>query len=128
MRPGALVKLLLLTGCRRDDMCYLRPGQIQADKIIFAESYTKNNEPHTVPLTPAMRRVLDSLPAGGEYVLLAMVPALGGHSKARAAIVTPMLLIIGLTTAYSGVPSRPASPVSACRYRSQSLRSTINPV
>ena len=62
--PGALVKLLLLTGCRRDDMCYLRPGQIRADKIIFPEWLTKNNEPHTVPLTPAMRRVLDSLPAG----------------------------------------------------------------
>jgi integrase len=89
--PGALVKLLLLTGCRRDEICYLRRAEVKADKLEFPESRTKNDEPHTVPITAAIRRVLDTLPKSREYVLTGADAGLGGHSKARAAIKTPGL-------------------------------------
>lgn len=89
--PGALVKLLLLTGCRRDEICYLRRDQIRDNRIVFPESLTKNNEPHSVPITPAIRRALDTLPDKSEYALTGNGAGLGGHSKARAAIKTPSL-------------------------------------
>jgi integrase len=89
--PGALIKLLLLTGCWRDEICYLRRAEVKADKLEFPESRTKNDEPHTVPITPAIRRVLDTLPKSGEYILTGADAGLGGHSKARAAIKTPDL-------------------------------------
>lgn len=88
---GALVKLLLLSGCRRDEICYLPRANIKADKIVFPESLTKNGEPHTVPITPMIRCVLDTLPGRGKYALTGNGTGLGGHSKARRAIKTPTL-------------------------------------
>ena len=89
--PGALVKLLLLTGCRRDEICYLPHANIQADKIVFPQSLTKNDEPHTVPITPMIRRALDTLPKSGTFALTGNGKGLGGHTKAREAIKTPGL-------------------------------------
>jgi integrase len=89
--PGALVKLLLLTGCRRDEIAYLRRAEVKAEKLEFPASRTKNDEPHSVPITPMIRRVLGTLPKSGEYVLNGNGAGLGGHTKARAAIKTPGL-------------------------------------
>jgi integrase len=86
---GALVKLLLLSGCRRDEMCYLPHADIKADKIVFSASRTKNDEPHTVPITPMIRRVLNTLPKAGKIALTGADKGLGGHSQARDAIKTP---------------------------------------
>jgi integrase len=52
---------------------------------------TKNGEPHTVPITPVIRRVLDTLPKPGIFALTGNGKGLGGHTKARAAIVMPDL-------------------------------------
>lgn len=89
--PGALVKLLLLTGCRRDEICYLPRADIKDDKIEFPQSRTKNGKAHTVTITPMIRRVLDTLPKSGSFALTGNGKGLGGHSKARAAIETPDL-------------------------------------
>ncbi len=86
---GALVKLLLLTGCRRSEICYLTRPQLKASYIVFPESLTKNGEPHGVPRTWLIDRVLADLPKSGLHVLTGQEKGLGGHTKARAAIKTP---------------------------------------
>jgi len=40
--PGALVKLLLLTGCRRDEIAYLRRAEVKAEKLEFPASRTNH--------------------------------------------------------------------------------------
>jgi integrase len=86
--PGALVKLLLLSGCRRDEICYLPRTDIKADKIVFPGSRTKTGEPHTVPITPMIRHVLESLSKSGKFALTGADKGLGGHSQARDAVET----------------------------------------
>jgi integrase len=86
--PGAMVKLLLLTGCRRDEIAYLPRAHIKADKIVFPESLTKNNEPHSVPITSMIRRVLDTLPKSGKFALtgtddMGAIPSRGRRSRHR---------------------------------------------
>lgn len=84
--PGALVKLLVLTGLRRTETTHLQWSEIGDKAITLAGSRTKNGSPHTVPITPAIRRVLDSLPPTGQFVVTGADAGLGGHSKAKAAI------------------------------------------
>jgi integrase len=66
---GALVKLLLLTGCRRNEIAELQWSEVGTDAIELPGERTKNGERHTVPMTRAIRAVLDTLPKGGKYVL-----------------------------------------------------------
>ena len=90
---GGYVKLLLLTGCRRDEIAYLRRHELKADTIELpggkAAARTKNRDPHSVPLTWLMRRVLAEFPKGGDFVVTGNGTGLGGHTKARDAIETP---------------------------------------
>lgn len=86
--PGALVKLLLLTGCRRDEMCFLRRSEVRANSIELPGERTKNGVAHSIPLTWLMRRIIVGLPKGGKFVLTGQDQGLGGHTKARARIVT----------------------------------------
>ena len=66
---GALVKLLLLTGCRRSEILQLERSELKPDSIELPGGRSKNGEPLSVPLTPAMRAVLATLPKGGRFVL-----------------------------------------------------------
>jgi integrase len=66
---GALVKLLLLTGCRRSEITKLERSEIKANSIELDGKRTKNGEPLSVPLTDAMRAVLAKLPKTGRFVL-----------------------------------------------------------
>jgi integrase len=84
--PGALVKLLVLTGLRRTEATHLQWSEIGDKAITLAGSRTKNGSPHTVPITPAIKRVLGALPRTGAYVVTGADAGLGGHSKARKAI------------------------------------------
>jgi integrase len=61
---GAAVKLLILTGCRRNEISHLRSSEIKADAIELPGERTKTGEPHRVPLTAAMRTILAGLPEG----------------------------------------------------------------
>jgi integrase len=82
----SVAKLLLLTGCRRNEIGYLRHANVKATEIVFPESLTKNGEPHSVPITPMIRRLLGALPKSGEYVLTGNGAGLGGHTKASPVI------------------------------------------
>jgi integrase len=66
---GALVNLLVLSGARRNEVTELAREEIGADAIELSGGRTKNGLPHTSPLTPMIRRVLNSLPTGGKFVL-----------------------------------------------------------
>jgi integrase len=58
---GALVKLLILTGCRRNEIADLSHNEITDTEIVIPGTRTKNKVEHHVALTPAMRSVLDAL-------------------------------------------------------------------
>ncbi len=92
---GALVKLLLLTGCRRTEITHLKWREVEGTEIVLPgrgiDRKTKNRKAHRVPITPMIRRVLDDLPHTGTYVVTGSDAGLGGHTKARAKIETPKL-------------------------------------
>jgi integrase len=66
---GALAKLLILTGCRRNEIARLEWSEIVGDFIVLPPMRTKTGEPHRVFITPLMRSILDALPKRGQYVL-----------------------------------------------------------
>ena len=88
---GALAKLLILTGCRRDEIASLQRRELNGDAIILPGERTKTGEPHEIYLTDAMRRVLNSLPKSGRFVLTGNDHSVNGGQRARNAIETPDL-------------------------------------
>src|SRR5262249_1927532 len=67
---GTAVRLLILTGARREEITQLRWSEIRGDEIHLEADRTKNGEAHIIPLSAAARSVLDSVPriAGSDLV------------------------------------------------------------
>jgi integrase len=84
---GALVKLLMLSGCRRNEMLALERTEIKADAIELSAERTKNDQAHSVPLTDMIRTVLKDCPKSGRFVINGKGVAPGNHSKLKAKIV-----------------------------------------
>ena len=62
-RPQAdIIRLLLLTGCRRGEIVNLRWSEVRDDMLALADSKTG---PRTVPLNSRARRILDRQPRSG---------------------------------------------------------------
>jgi integrase len=59
-----IVRLLLLTGCRRDEIGGLRWSEIDFDTGVVAlpGSRTKNRRPHVVPMSASVRAILQGRP------------------------------------------------------------------
>ena len=57
-----IIRLLLLTGCRRSEIVRLRWSEVDRDKLVLADSKTG---PRTVPLNTPARHILDRRPRGG---------------------------------------------------------------
>jgi integrase len=89
--PAALCKLLLLTGCRRNEVTHLERSEVKGASIELPGERTKNGRPHSVPITPMIRAVLDTLPKSGKFALTGAAKGVGGHAKARKKIKTPTL-------------------------------------
>jgi len=87
---GALVKLLILTGARRNEITELARDEIKAEAIELPGERTKNGFPHTIPLTALMCRVLEELPRTGKFVLNGQDRPFGDHSGAKEKI-TPAI-------------------------------------
>ena len=68
-RLGTLVKLLLLTGARRDEMASLQWSEVKRETIELPASRTKTGVAHSIHLTDAMWAVLNEYPRSGEFVL-----------------------------------------------------------
>jgi integrase len=64
------LKLLLLTGCRRDEIGLLRCSEVNdADgTITIPASRSKNKKPHVIPLPPLARDILRSVKTSGDQV------------------------------------------------------------
>jgi integrase len=56
---SAIVRLLLLTGCRAGEVAALRWDEVYSDRIVLPPERTKNKRPHTIPLTATMHEILD---------------------------------------------------------------------
>ena len=67
---GPAFQMLILTGCRREEIGQLRWSEIEDDTIKLEGSRTKNGEPHNIPLSAAACAVLHNLPriAGSDFV------------------------------------------------------------
>jgi integrase len=58
-----VVRLLILTGCRRAEIGDMRWSEIDLDRATFTipASRSKNKRPHTLPLMPMMREIVDTV-------------------------------------------------------------------
>lgn len=65
---GPAVRLLILTGARRDEITALRRDEIDGDMIHLAGDRTKNAEPHDIPLSAEAQRIVDALPRIGRLL------------------------------------------------------------
>jgi integrase len=67
---SVLLKLLLLTGCRLNEVAGMRRGELSEDGASWSlpGDRTKNKRPHVVPLAPLARELLATLPGDGELV------------------------------------------------------------
>ena len=83
---GALVKLLILSGARRNEVTELARDEIKAEAIELPGERTKNGLPHAIPITPMIRRVVDSLPGTGKFLLNGTDRPFGDHSGAKEKI------------------------------------------
>ena len=84
---GSLVKLLILTGQRRDECAGLQWQEIDFEQRLWTlpPSRTKTNRPHEIPLNRAAIALLKSVPRiAGNYVLTTTgdVPS-NGYSKGK---------------------------------------------
>jgi integrase len=57
-----VIRLLMLTGARRDEIGALTWAEVREDRIELAGQRTKNGEPHTIPLSSASCDIIESLP------------------------------------------------------------------
>ena len=60
-KQADIIRLLLLTGCRRGEIVRLRWSEVQGDALMLAESKTG---PRKVPLNSQARRILERQPRG----------------------------------------------------------------
>jgi integrase len=77
-----VVRLLALTGARREEIAKLRWSEIDGDTIKLEGSRTKTGAPHTIPLSLAAQALLNSLPHLGDFVFNGVRPVSNwSHSK-----------------------------------------------
>jgi integrase len=65
---AAPLKLLLLTGCRLNEVIGMSRSELNGATWTIPGSRTKNHREHMVPLTPLAREILAAAPVAGEYV------------------------------------------------------------
>lgn len=64
-----IVRLLLLTGMRAGELLNLKWSAIRGDRIVLERTETKQRREKTIPVTPAIRTILDGLERKDDYVL-----------------------------------------------------------
>lgn len=91
---GRIVRLLMLTAQRRDEIGSLRGAEIESPEapgkalVALSGDRTKNGRPHDVPLSGAALGVLDSQPriAGRDYVFGQGDGGYAGWSRSKASL------------------------------------------
>jgi integrase len=87
---GRIVRMLMLTGCRRDEIGSLRWSEIDLDDrtITLPKERTKNGQEHIVPLCSAALEILKAIPhrEGRDYVFGIRGGGFGNWSQAKTAL------------------------------------------
>jgi integrase len=87
---GHIVKLLILTGTRREEIAGLRHAEIdfKSRRVSLPAERTKNHRAHDIPLSEAAYGLLTSLPMrkGRELVFGAGIGGFQGWTKSKAAL------------------------------------------
>jgi integrase len=87
---GALVRLLLLTGQRRDEIRLMKWSEIDSDLWTIPGSRTKNHREHQLPIAPMVHQILDGLPRVDSCDLVFVGhtghTAISGFSKLKRAL------------------------------------------
>ena len=65
---SAIIKLLILTGCRREEIGSLCWCEVTGDQIVLPPRRTKNNREHRIPIASAVRAILDGRERNGAFV------------------------------------------------------------
>jgi integrase len=61
---GAIIRLLIITGCRANEIGGLRLDEVRDDMIILPADRVKNGRAHLVPLAGAAQAILAAVPRG----------------------------------------------------------------
>jgi integrase len=128
---GRIVKLLLLTGARRDEIGDLVQGEIdlERDVITLPAERTKNGRSHFVPLAPVAAAILESVPrrprADGatEYLFGEGQGGFSGWSKAKAAL--DRRIDEARVAAAAGQGKHASKPQPIADWRLHDLRRTV---
>jgi integrase len=82
-----IVRLCLLTGCRREEMGRLRVDEIQEDRLVIGGKRMKGGITHEVPILPMIAAVLPRASCtDSEYVFGRRGTGFSGWSKAKQAL------------------------------------------
>jgi integrase len=83
---GPIVRLLILTGARREEIGALTWAEIDGDTIRLAGARTKNGQPHDIALSEPARAILAALPRiGNSYVFTTTgLTPVSGWSRAKS--------------------------------------------
>ncbi|MBI1208764.1 MAG: DUF4102 domain-containing protein [Azospirillum sp.] len=68
---GRYIRALILTGCRRGEMSGLTWDMVGSDRITLPPTHTKQGRAHVVPITAALREVLEACPRTSSSVVFA---------------------------------------------------------
>jgi integrase len=68
---GSIIRLLVLTGCRKSEIADLRWSEVDLDEAVIRlpGSRTKNKRPHVVPLVPVAVEVLKAVPRVSDHLV-----------------------------------------------------------
>jgi integrase len=82
---GRIVRLLMLTGQRRDEIADLRWAEIADDVIALPAARTKNSRPHDVPVSMQAKAVLAEIPehVGRDFVFGRGAAGFSGFGKSK---------------------------------------------
>lgn len=82
-----IVRLCLLTGCRREEIGGLRWAEVQANWLVIATGRMKGNSPHEVPLLPMIASALPRSPRAAQgFVFGKRGSGFSGWSKSKKAL------------------------------------------
>lgn len=59
---GTVVRILLLTGARREEIARLQWSEVDSDTIRLTGGRTKNGQPHDIPLSSSARAIIERVP------------------------------------------------------------------
>lgn len=106
---GPLVKLLLLTAQRRNEVAHAELKEFALtgndQQWVIPEERTKNGKEHVVPLSAVVLQIIDALPKVGKKFLLSTTgeTPISGFSKAKKIIDAEMLALAKKEAAERGL-------------------------